>query len=105
MFIPAPAHPYQCLREEICGGKMKWNMRKPQLGEAPVEKNKFENFQAGEVLPSGEDLGGAVVSWAAKEMDAEDPLFILYTKAAVQVNRKALYIQWQVIWFGPTTLL
>ncbi len=70
-----------------------------QLGEAPLEKNKFENFQAGEVLPSGEDLGGPVVTWAAQEMDAEDPLFILYTSGSTGkpkgvVHTVAGYMVW-----------
>ena len=70
-----------------------------QMGEAPVEKNKFENFQAGEVLTSGEDLGGAAVTWAAEEMDAEDPLFILYTSGSTGkpkgvVHSLAGYMVW-----------
>ncbi|MFN0082180.1 MAG: acetate--CoA ligase [Ferruginibacter sp.] len=70
-----------------------------QLGEPPEEKNKFENFQAGEVLPSGVDLGGAVVTRAAEEMDAEDPLFILYTSGSTGkpkgvVHTVAGYMVW-----------
>ncbi len=67
--------------------------------KSSVEKNNLKNFQAGEVLQSREDLRGPVVTWAAQEMDAEDPLFILYTSGSTGkpkgvVHTVAGYMVW-----------
>ena len=40
----------------------------------------------------------------AEEMDAEDPLFILYT-SGTRANLKELFIPVVAIWFIPITLL
>jgi acyl-coenzyme A synthetase/AMP-(fatty) acid ligase len=51
-----------------------------KLDSMPDAKDDAQKLKSSQVLPSGEDLGGA--SWLATEMDAEDPLFILYTSGS-----------------------
>jgi acyl-coenzyme A synthetase/AMP-(fatty) acid ligase/very-short-patch-repair endonuclease len=58
---------------------------------------------ASEVLPTGEDLGWAS-GWAAEPMDAEDPLFILYTSGSTGkpkgvVHSVAGYMVWTTYTF------
>jgi acyl-coenzyme A synthetase/AMP-(fatty) acid ligase len=55
---------------------------KEKLDSMPNAKKDANTLESSQVLPPGEDLGGAVASWAATEMDAEDPLFILYTSGS-----------------------
>ncbi len=54
---------------------------KEKLDNIPDQKKDSNILESSQVLPPGEDLGGAV-SWAAEPMDAEDPLFILYTSGS-----------------------
>ena len=77
---------------------------KEKLDNMPNLKKGENILEGSQVLPSGEDLGGADVSWAATEMDAEDPLFILYTSGSTGkpkgvVHSVAGYMIWTTYTF------
>ena len=77
---------------------------KEKLDSMPDVKNEAKISDSSQALPSGEDLGGADVSWAATEMDALDPLFILYTSGSTGkpkgvVHSVAGYMVWTTYTF------